>query len=93
MIRLLLAAGAAVNAADGMGRTPLDLAKTAVFPPSVFWIQRSFGRMDPLGVTEPLTFPNRASLTDQQKAAATLLEKAGGKSRQAGQRFGQPPGF
>jgi len=93
MLRLLLAAGAAVNAADGMGRTPLDLAKTAGFPPSGFWIQRSFGRMDPLGVAEPLPFSNRASVADPKNAAATLLEKAGGKSRQPGQRFGQPPGF
>lgn len=93
MIRLLLASGASVNAEDGMGRTPLDLAKSAGFPPSAFWIQRSFGRMDPLGVAEPLSFPNRTSLIDQQKAATTLLENAGGKSRQSGQHFGQPPGF
>jgi len=93
MIRLLLVSGASVNAEDGMGRTPLDLAKLAGFPPSVFWIQRSFGRMDPLGVAEPLSFPNRASLADQQKAAVTILENAGGKSRQSGQHFGQPPGF
>ena len=93
MIRLLLASGASVNAEDGMGRTPLDLAKTAGFPPSVFWMQRSFGRMDPLGVAEPLSFPNRASLADQQKAAVTILENARGKSRQSGQHFGQPPIF
>ncbi|MDD5140956.1 MAG: ankyrin repeat domain-containing protein [Verrucomicrobiales bacterium] len=93
MIRLLLTSGASVNATDGMGRTPLDLAKSAGFPPSVFWIQRSFGRMDPLGVAEPLSFPNRDNLSDQQKTAASLLENAGGKSRQSGQHFGQPPGF
>lgn len=93
MIQLLLASGASVNAADGMGRTPLDLAKLAGFPPSIFWIQRSFGRMDPLGVAESLSFPNRVSQPDQQKAAAALLESAGGKSRQSGQHFGQPPGL
>jgi len=93
MIRLLLASGASVNAEDGMGRTPLDLAKLAGFPPSVFWIQRSFGRMDPLGIAEPLSFPNRAGFTGQQKAAVTILENAGGKSRQSGQHIGQPPGF
>jgi ankyrin repeat protein len=87
MIRLLLASGASVNAADGMGRTPLDLAKSAGFPPSIFWIQRSLGRIDPLGVAEPLSFPNRASLTDQQKATTTLHENAGGKSRQSGPRL------
>ena len=93
MIRLLLAAGASVNGEDGMGRTPLDLAKSAGFPPSDFWIQRSFGSMDPLGVAEPLSSPDRAGLTDRQKAAATMLENAGGKSRKSGQRFGQPSGF
>ena len=93
MIRLLLASGASVNAEDGMGRTPLDLAKSVAFPPSVFWIQRSFGRMDSLGVAEPLSFPNRTAIFDQQKAATALLENAGGKSRHSGQHFGQPPGF
>jgi ankyrin repeat protein len=43
MIRLLLGSGASVNAVDGMGRTPLDLAKSAGFAPSVFGIQRSLG--------------------------------------------------
>ena len=89
MIRLLLASGASVNAEDGMGRTPLDLAKSAGFPPSAFWIQRSFGTMDPLGVAEPLSFPTRSVILDQQKAATTLLENAGGRSRHSGQHFGQ----
>ena len=93
MIRLLLAFGASVNAIDGMGRTPLDLAKSAAFPPSVFWIQRSFGRTDPLGIAEPPQLSNRNTIQDQQRVATALLEKAGGKDRQSGQRFGQPPGF
>ena len=93
MIRLLLAAGASVNIEDGMGRTPLDLAKSAGFPPNVFWIQRRFGRMDPLGLAEPTSFPDRTGLLEQQKATTTLLENAGGKSRQLSQHFGQSPGF
>lgn len=96
MIRLLLASGASVNAVDGMGRTPLDLAKSADFPPNVFWFQRRLGRMDPLGVAEPAPFANRnslvATIADQQKTAATLLENAGGKSRRSSQQFGPPPG-
>ena len=93
MIRLLLAAGASVNIEDGMGRTPLDLAKSAGFPSNVFWIQRRFGRMNPLGLAEPTSFPNRTGLLEQQKATTTLLENAGGKSRQLSQHFAQPPGF
>jgi ankyrin repeat protein len=93
MIRLLLASGASVNAVDGMGRTPLDMAKSAGFLPSALLIQRSFGRMDPLGVAEPISPFNRTAILDQQEVAIALLEKAGGESRQPSQRIGQPRGL
>ena len=93
MIRLLLASGASVNATDGMGRTPLDLAKLAGFPPNVFGIQRSLGGMDPLGGAELPSFPHRIIMLDQQQAATALLEHAGGKSRKLSQHYGPPPGF
>jgi hypothetical protein len=93
VIRLLLASGGWVNATDGMERTPLDLANSRGFPSSVSWIQFSFGRMDPLGVAEPHSFPDRTTILDQQKAAKTLLKSAGGKNLQSGRRYGQAPGF
>ncbi len=93
LIRLLLASGAAVNMADGMERTPLDLAKRPGMSPNVFWIQRGIGRVDPLGTAEPPPLANRAALLEQQKVAADLLEKAGGKQQQPTQRNGRPPGY
>jgi ankyrin repeat protein len=98
LIQLLLASRASVNATDSVGRTALDLATQANFPPVTFMIHRQIGRMNPLGISEPSPFFGLQIqlMQERQKVIASLLEKAGGqrgKAREVNQGFGRPPGF
>jgi ankyrin repeat protein len=79
-IQLLLKSGASVNTANAMGRTPLDLAsqpglprENFLFPPGTMrWFDQP--RAGESAATNPV-----ALLMVRQKAAATMLEAAGGK--------------
>jgi ankyrin repeat protein len=90
MVPMLLAAGASVNAADSMGRTPLDLAYFAGWTPNAFWLGRTSMRLDPLGLGKPAPIIRPAEIRARQKEVIRILRQAGGKSRSPQTPYGMP---
>jgi ankyrin repeat protein len=89
VIPILLMAGAAINAANSDGSTPLDLTERIIFPGAAVGNQRSS-----IKPSEPLTLAalapqnSLASLNARQAAAAALLKAAGGKHSAGPARWG-----
>ena len=81
VIAVLLKSGALVNATNSTGRTALDLASSRGFPRGMPSLLRALStRLEPQGTDEsagPMPF---GSLFERQKAAASQLKNAGGKS-------------
>jgi ankyrin repeat protein len=84
VLQLLLHSGASINATNDAGLTPLDLATRPGFLP-----------MPPLFASRVMRTgrPAPGQLLNGQKAAADLLEKAGGKHGNPRGSAGHPPGF
>jgi ankyrin repeat protein len=80
VIAVLLKSGALINATNSTGRTALDLASQRGFFSGPAWLQYGLPtRLEPPGVGEPAPPNPYGSLIERQRAAASLLEKSGGK--------------